>query len=120
MDSLTYEIKAVPRLTNTFCLELKGFLYAGTLTKLADAFQSAPSSMVRLMLDLTEVQYVSTGAWSQILEFQHRLKNAGGKMVLFGLKPEVQDGFEFMELSQNLETFPDRKEAITGEFTSKV
>ncbi len=112
MDSLTYELKTVPGHKNTFCLELRGFLYAGTLPTAAEAFQSIPLSKTRLLLDLTGVQYVSTSAWSRILELQQRLRNSEGGVVLFGLKPEVQDGFEFMEFNKVLEHHPSRVEAL--------
>jgi anti-anti-sigma factor len=112
MDNLTYELQSVPGRADTFCLELRGFFHSGTLSTAAEAFQSIPLSKTRLLLDLTGVQYVSTGAWSRILELQQRLRNSGGGVVLFGLKPEVQDGFEFMELNQVLEHHPSRLEAL--------
>ncbi len=111
---MSYELKSIPGIGGVKCLELKGFLYAGTLTKLAECFQSIPDATPKLLLDLSGVQYVSSGAWNKILELQHRINTAGGKMVLYGLKPEVQDGFEFMELNHSLKTFPGRKEALVG------
>jgi anti-anti-sigma factor len=111
---MTYELKTIPGIRGVLCLELKGFLYAGTLAKLAECFHTIPASTARLLLDFSGVQYVSAGAWNHILELQHRINSNGGKMVLYGLKPEVQDGFEFMELHQTLKSFPGRKEALAG------
>ncbi len=115
LDSLTYELKAIPGRSTIHCLELKGFLYAGTLNKLSEAFQSLPLSANRLIVYLNQVSYVSTGAWSRILELQQRLKNAGGKVVLYGLKPEVQDGFDFMELGHSLEACVGKEEAMKNQ-----
>jgi anti-anti-sigma factor len=107
MESITVEIDPHPHHLDVATFRMKGILYASTLSVLEKAFQSllASSSRNKIVLDLTETIYVSSGGWGLLMSSLERVKKLGGNLVLARLKPEVLDSLELLGFHQTLRSF---------------
>jgi len=66
----------------------------------------------RLVLDFSEVPYVSSAGLRVVLVAAKRLKEVGGKLVLAGLTPSVREVFSISGFLQILTVREDRAEAL--------
>ncbi|HJT25237.1 MAG TPA: STAS domain-containing protein, partial [bacterium] len=99
-------------------VRIKGFLYANTLPQLEKTLQTVAASIKKkLILDLSETNYVSSGGWGLIMTFFKRTQDAGGSLVLAGMKPEVYDAFELLEYDKVLRSFPSVDSAFKEGFS---
>src|SRR2546421_8811772 len=66
----------------------------------------------RLLLDFSRVGYVSTYMLSVLKALARELKEAGGRLALCGLGPEIRQVFEVTLLTTVLPTYAGEREAI--------
>lgn len=66
----------------------------------------------RLVLDFSEVPYVSSAGLRVVLVVAKRLKEVGGKLVLIGLTPSVHEVFGISGFLQILTVCEDRDAAM--------
>ena len=117
MESISIEINHHRIPSDAATLRIKGFLYANTLVEAEHHFQSLlAASKKNLVLDLSETNYISSGGWGLIITAFKRLQEAGGNLVLAGMKPEVYDAFELLEYDKVLRSFPSAESALKGGF----
>lgn len=117
MEPLTVEITNHLLHPDVAILRLKGILYASTLAQFDKAFQSAlVVSKKKMVFDLGDTTYISSGGWSMLLVCQQRVKEAGGDILLAGMKPEVHDAFELLEYDKVLRLFTNTEEALKAGF----
>lgn len=117
MESISIDVAHHHKYPDSTTVRIKGFLYANTLSHLERTFQSVISlTKKKLVLDLSEANYISSGGWGLILTFFQRAQDAGGFMVLSGMKPEVYDAFELMEYDKVLRSFPSVESALKDGF----
>ena len=69
--------------------------------------QEGPSVIV----DLTGVEYADTSGLATLLEGQGRLRKSGGRMVLFGLGPQVRDLFTMNQVDRMVTIVADEPAA---------
>lgn len=70
------------------------------------------ASQPRVLLDLSGVEYVSSGGLRAIIGFQKGVKKSGGALSLCGLNPFVAEVFEISRISPLFSVFPGRREAL--------
>lgn len=66
----------------------------------------------RLVLDFSEVPYVSSAGLRVVLVVAKRLKEVGGRLVLIGLTPSVHEVFAISGFLQILTVCDDRDAAM--------
>lgn len=65
----------------------------------------------KIMVDLTDVSYVSSGGWGIFVGEVGALRKRGGDIVLSGMTPEVFDVYELLGFADVLRSFPTVVEA---------
>lgn len=65
-----------------------------------------------LILDFTNLDYISSAGLRVVLVAAKRLKPEGGRLVLFGMQPQVREVFEISGFLNILEVLDSRDEAI--------
>lgn len=68
----------------------------------------------RLVLDFSDVPYVSSAGLRVVLVAAKRLKEVGGKLVLVGLTPSVREVFSISGFLQILTVRDDREAALAS------
>jgi anti-anti-sigma factor len=118
MDNISIDTVNHFRHPNVTILRIKGFVYAATLALFEKTLQSilAASPAKKLIFDLTETNYISSGGWSLFLDNVKRARDQGGDILLVGMKPEVRDAFELMEFHKIMRLFPSLETALTEGF----
>jgi len=117
MQSISVNIAYLPLHPDTAILHLKGFLYANTLVQAEKAVQSVlGAKKKKLVVDLSEADYISSGGWGLLLTVCRSFRDEGGDLVLAGLKPEVNDAFELLEYNKVMKSFPASETALKQGF----
>ena len=70
----------------------------------------------KVLIDLKKVSYIDSSGLAAFIELFQQMKRYSGKLVLFGLAPEVRGVFEIAHLDSILKLAQDEKEAL--EFVS--
>jgi anti-sigma B factor antagonist len=68
----------------------------------------------RLLLDLEEVEMVSSVMLGKLTGLQNRLSSSGGKLVLCNLHPRVQEVFAITKLTRVFEIRNDQMEGLAA------
>ena len=68
----------------------------------------------RLVLDLHQVELVSSRALGKLVVFQRNLAKMGGWLRLCRLSNYLQELFRITQLGKLFQVFPDREQAIAG------
>jgi len=68
----------------------------------------------RIFIDMTDVSYIDSSGIAVIIDAMQRVQAYGGKLALFGIRPNVRTVFEIARLDQVFKIFPDEKSAIGG------
>lgn len=69
----------------------------------------------RLMaLDFENVQYLSSAALGRLINLKKKVTQAGGKLRLFGVNPDLMEVFRITHLDTVFEIRPDRTKALEG------
>ena len=119
MESISIEVHHHHFPPDSATIRIKGFLYANTLVDFDRKFLSALSAMKKkLVLDLSEANYISSGGWALIVTSFKRIQDVGGTLVLAGMKPEVYDAFELLEYDKVLRSFPTEESALKTAFSN--
>lgn len=119
METISIDINHPHLYPDSTTVHIKGFLYANTLPQLDKTFQTVVSSVKKKMvLDLSETTYISSGGWGLIITFFKRAQDAGGNLVLAAMKPEVYDAFELLEYDKVIRSFPTVDSALKEGFSS--
>lgn len=117
METLSVDITNHLLRPDVVTLRIKGIVYASTLVQLDKAFQTAlAGSKKKMIFDLSETNYISSGGWSMLLVCLQRVKEAGGDILLAGMKPEVHDAFELLEYNKVMRLFANAEEALKEGF----
>ncbi len=90
--------------------ELTGDLDGQTSSRVEEKLLPLLTPQSKIILDLTEVEYMSSAGLRVLLNLYKQANNQGGKIILIGLSEDVKDVMEvtgflkFFTLSNNLET----------------
>ena len=67
-----------------------------------------------LLLDLADLEYISSGGLRVVLLAAKRLRGSSGRLLLCGLRPQVADVFAISGLNAILSIYPDRASALAA------
>ena len=67
----------------------------------------------RVVLDLGQVEFLSSFALGKLVVLQRRTQQQGGWLRLAGLRPQLQELFRITMLDQLFEVFPQVQEALS-------
>lgn len=70
----------------------------------------------RFVLDLSNVEFISSTAIGRILKYQRRCQNAGGLIKVCKLRPDVAKVFAIMNLQRVVSVYPDEASALQSEW----
>jgi len=97
-------------------LSLEGRLDAQSAGGVEETFKKKmEEGASKLLVDLSGVEYVSSAGLRVLLATSKKLNAQGGKLVLCGLKPYVQEVFEVAGFTSIFEILPD-VDAALGSF----
>jgi anti-anti-sigma factor len=94
-------------------LKLKGSLTMEGLEQVQDQFQELTRRPgAHMLVDLTEVEMVTTPALSMFLAAASTVKNSGGRLIFTESRPPVRDILKRLRLHSVLTTVPGYEEAL--------
>ena len=65
-----------------------------------------------VLLNMTELSYISSAGLRVVLVLAKRLKQAGGKLVIYGMQPHVREVFDISGFLAILNVAASRSEAL--------
>jgi len=65
-----------------------------------------------ILLDLTPVRYISSTGYAVLVGLAKRIGEAGGRIKVCGLHPDVQVGANIIGLGRVVETYAEQDEAV--------
>jgi anti-anti-sigma factor len=68
----------------------------------------------RVVLDLTQLDYISSAGLRVVLMLVKQLKAQNGRAVLCGMKPAIKEVFDISGFSKILQIVPSRGEALSA------
>ena len=68
----------------------------------------------RLVVDLSEVNYIDSAGLAALIQAMQKVEAYGGKFMLAGLQETVRSIFEISRLDQVFQIFPDADAAVAG------
>lgn len=96
-------------------LKLIGRLDTNTSQSLSDkAIGLIDGGLNKLVLDLAELNYISSAGLRVLLMLAKKLKSIGGKVALASLQDNVKEVFELSGFSSIFESFPGVSEATAS------
>jgi anti-sigma B factor antagonist len=112
-QSLQVEATTVGESGEIAVLSLRGIIDTVSAEKLRGALDQVISGgRVRVVADMSQVEYVSSGGWGVFTERLRELRRAGGDIKLFGMDPDVYYVFTMLGFNIVLSSFDIMGEAI--------
>ncbi|GIX03173.1 MAG: hypothetical protein KatS3mg113_0179 [Planctomycetaceae bacterium] len=68
----------------------------------------------RIILDFSNVEYLSSAALGKLITMDKKVKAAKGKLRLCGIRPEIYEVFEITRLNKVFDIKPDQDAALEG------
>ena len=92
-------------------ISLAGSLDTDTAPQLeARIDQSIGSSVTALILDMKDLEFLSSAGLGVIFMTMKELKNRQGRIMLINLQPQIQRVFEIIKAMDGMNLFKDREE----------
>lgn len=92
-------------------ISLAGSLDTDTAPQLETRIdESIDSSVTTLILDMKDLEFLSSAGLGIIFMTMKELKNRQGKIMLINLQPQVQRVFEIIKALDGMNIFKDREE----------
>jgi anti-sigma B factor antagonist len=66
----------------------------------------------KIVLNFSNVEYLSSAANAKFITLQYKLQNAGGRLVLCNVSPEVHEVFEITKLEKFFRIYREEQEAL--------
>lgn len=109
---INIQVKAVNH-SNLPILEPEGRIDSSSVGVMDEAFRQAFSAgSIALLIDMSKVEYISSGGLRSFLLALKEMKKRNGEMVLCGLSPSVGKVFKLSGFNTIFEIIPGREEAL--------
>ncbi|XOV92065.1 MAG: STAS domain-containing protein [Bacteroidota bacterium] len=96
-----------------YCLvEVLGEIDASSSIELDDAIKKALEKKMNLLIDLENLDYISSAGLGVFISYLEEFKEKDKKMILFGLKPKVREVFEILGLQHIIKMVETKEEGI--------
>jgi sigma-B regulation protein RsbU (phosphoserine phosphatase) len=100
---------------NRAVLTISGRIDTQTSIELEGALSDAADrGLLHLILDLTALDYITSGGLRVLLQHARKVQPQGGKLILAGLQPEVWKVFQITGFLTIFSCFPTAQEALNG------
>ena len=111
MEKFTAEVEKVENVT---AVRLSGELDANTAVSADDALQEAITQAPNkaLLIDCTDLHYISSAGLGVILSSLHLCKQHNIKVAFFGLQPKIKNVFAILGIEKIINTAPNEEEAL--------
>jgi len=113
MNTLTIDVETYE--PGIVAFKLSGSLDAAGTTILTEACeQHVASDKNKLIIHLADVGFVSSSGIGTLIMVSEDLEEAGGKVILAELSPEVESVFKILDLEDVMATAPTMEEALAA------
>lgn len=94
-------------------VSLEGYLDAHTAPEFEATIQDKiDEGRVQVVVDCTELEYISSAGLGVFMGFIEDLRESGGDLKICGLIPKVREVFELLGFDALFEIFDDRSSAL--------
>ena len=69
-------------------------------------FNDMPDKGVTFGIDMSELNFIDSSGMGTLIKTLNQVKNAGGQMILFGLKPMILNVFKLAKLDNFFKVMP--------------
>jgi anti-anti-sigma factor len=117
-ESLKIEAATVGKDGDIAVLSLDGIIDTVSAENMRKALEKIISrDIYKIVIDMSQVEYVSSGGWGTFTERLREVRRAGGDIKLFGMDPDVYYVFTMLGFNIVLSSFDILGEAI-GDFSN--
>ena len=114
MEKLIISEEEVESDDPTVLISLKGAIETTNASTLEDAISRLiEERCYRIVVDLSEVSYISSAGWGIFISEIKRVRREEGDIKLTSMRPEVREVFELLEFNNILRPYDIKDEAIS-------
>lgn len=116
MPDLVKTSATVQESPKVVCLTLAGEAGAAVSLEVEQFFDAAlqKEQPRHLLLDLTGLTFAGSAFFSALLFLREELTKGGGRLVLYGLRPEIASTMRLLALDRMMQIRPDQQAALTA------
>ena len=98
---------------NAYIISLQGQVNsANAATVETEVLSVLQKGAKNVLLNMSELSYISSAGLRVVLVLAKRLKQAGGKLVIYGMQPHVQEVFDISGFMAILNVVASRDDAV--------
>jgi anti-sigma B factor antagonist len=117
MNHIQVTASTSPHHRDITILAVKGSIDTNTAPEFERVFQTALSERkYHLIVDLKEVDYVSSAGWGIFVGEIKRIRAQKGNLFLASMHPEVEEAYQLLELGSIIKAFPNVDLAVQKGF----
>ncbi len=117
MANISVTASTHPLHKDIYLISVKGFIDTTTAPEFERTFQTLlGEKKFNLIIDLKEVNYVSSAGWGIFVGEIKRIRGQKGNLFLVAMGPEVAEVFELLEFDTILKAFPTVEQAVQTGF----
>ena len=106
---------ATENLEGIVLVSIKGRCYSSDAQAVEDGLAAALGGGTRqLAVDMTELDYISSAGLRVLLKLAKQIQRGKGKVVLFGLRPNVREVFSISAFDRIFSIHNDRAAAVAA------
>jgi stage II sporulation protein AA (anti-sigma F factor antagonist) len=103
------------RIGDVVIVKPKGRFYSSAAVTAEESFVAALRSVEpRLVIDMSELEYISSAGLRVLLKVAKQIQKANGKVVLFGLNRNVREVFSITAFDRILSIHTDQATAVAA------
>ncbi len=113
MEGIDVTVDNVGSLRDIALMRVSGFVDTTTSTELQQRlFQLIQNGYSHFIVDLADVQYVSSAGWGVFVGEIRGLREKSGDLKIIHMTPEVYEVFEMLEFNRILSSYESLEEAV--------
>ena len=105
---------ATEHLESIVFVRIKGRCYSSDAQVMEDGLAAALGGGSQLAVDMTELDYISSAGLRVLLKLAKQIQRGKGKVVLFGLRPNVREVFSISAFDRIFSIHDDRAAAVAA------